>query len=370
MNKKVKRVYILGKAKGAYRTQNFIKYILDRPNEYRLYYNDIWFTPHIVKYLKSIFINPFTILRCSIVYVTTLNVDVNILWELLLSRVFHKKIVIDYYVSVYDTVVVDREWFKKGSLMAKVALMIDRFFLKIGTRVVFLNETEKKRYSENVKMNSDNKKFVIVPLCVEKTGEVHPPLLEKKTSIVKICWWGSYLPLHGLDRILKALALLKQENVLIEAYFFGNNDKKGKQYELLAQQLNVDDICFFNNDYSFKNGKLLPFLVDNCDIALGNFGTSDKSKNVLINKILDACAMKSVLLTCYSNAVSEYFNDNKNLFMAECDPRDIATKIKMIIDTDTEALRRRVNDAYDIYMKEFTVDAYLDRIGSIILKGL
>jgi len=30
-------------------------------------------------------------------------------------------------------------------------------------------------------------------------------------GVLRICWWGTFIPLHGLDNILQALKILKEQ---------------------------------------------------------------------------------------------------------------------------------------------------------------
>ena len=362
------KIYVLGEAKGAYRTQNIIKYILDRQNDYKLLYNSFYANNIVLRYLRSVLFGFFTALSANIVYVTTLNVDINIIWELIWAKVLRKRIIIDYYVSVYDTVVTDRKWFREKSLMSRVARLIDKFYLWVGTDIIFLNKTEQNRYSTFVGMPKDMNKFHIIPLCTEKNGEVKSKFLYENNSEINICWWGSYLPLHGLENLFEAMKILKESGVNIHWYFFGNDSKRGKKYRDLVETLELDNYTF-RDDATFNNGVLSKFLEENCDLALGNFGDSEKSRNVLINKILDAAAMKVNLLTCYSEAVMEYFDEEKNLFMCECNGESIATAIVKFIDSSKEDLKERIDNAYDVYEKNFSVDSFLDNFAKLLRKG-
>lgn len=363
----IKKVYILGEARGAYRTQNLVKFFLDRQSEYKICYNTFQVNNLVLRYLKSIFVNFWTILQSDIIYVSTLNVDVNIFWELFLAKIFRKHIIIDYYVSVFDTVVLDRKWFKENSILAKVAIKMDRFFIKVGSNVIFLNKTEKNRYCKLASIVSEQDKFKIIPLCVDEVKEIKSGFVYGEKEKLTICWWGSYLPLHGVNNLLEAASILQRKNINVEWYFFGNSKEKGAPYRKQAEDLHLDN-CVFIDDYTFKNGKLLSFLKKNCDLALGNFGESEKSKNVLINKILDASAMKVNLLTGYSNAVSEFFDGDENIFMCESNPENISKKIEEIFYTDKKNLMKRIVNSYQIYLKTFSVNAYVSCIEEL-LKG-
>jgi len=33
-------------------------------------------------------------------------------------------------------------------------------------------------------------------------------------GVLRICWWGTFIPLHGLDNILQALKILKEQDLI------------------------------------------------------------------------------------------------------------------------------------------------------------
>lgn len=373
MRKKMVKAYILGEARGSYRIQTFIKLLLDDRQKYKVYYDSILYSCRPVRYLKSLFLNPFIILLSDIVYVNTMNVDANIIYELIWAKLFRKKVIVDYYVSVYDTVVLDRKWFGKNSLLAKMALAVDHFFVRCGDVLFFLNKSEKDYYLRvsGIK-NVSERKCCIIPVGVEKRAQVKNRFVNGESDILNICWWGSYQPLHGLEKIIKAAEIIKQKNLKVRWYFFGNDEKKCLKYKNLAEKLGLEDVCTFRNDYTFANGKLEPFLTENCDLALSIFGDSEKSKTVLPNKTLDGCAMHCLVLSGNSGGTSEYF-DNTSLFLCERTAESIADKVEEIYHTDKDKLKKRIEKAYSIFEKDFSIEALMKKyqmvIESMMLSG-
>lgn len=361
----MKKIYILGEARGAYRVQNLIKNILDNKRKFSIYYDDIFYSNRLLRYLKSFLLNIFIIFRSDIIYVCTLNVDINIFYELFWAWILRKKIIIDYYVSIYDTVVLDRKWFKENSFWASVARILDKIFLKIGTKTLFLDNAEKQYYCKLANVEANKSSYIILPLGIEEKEPIHSEFVYGDKKDICICWWGSYMPLHGIDKVIKAAKILRTYNINAKWYFFGNNEEKGKIYVDLAKKNKLEDICFFNNEYSFKNGKLQEFLSVNCDIALGPFGDSVKAKTVTSNKLIEACTMKSVILTGYSKGIQEFFDEDNSIFMCKNDPESIANAINSIYFMNKEVLKDKIKNQYEIYLNEFSIDLYNKRMERI-----
>jgi len=357
------KVYILGEARGAHRIQGFIKLLLDDRKNYKVYYDSLFYSNRLLRYLKSLLINPLVILRSDVVYVCTLNVDVNIFYELLWAKLLRKKVIVDFYVSVFDTVVLDRKWFKEGGVMAKLALLCDKMFLFLSDKCVFTGETEEKYWLKTVgykgKLDS-----ICIPLGIPERPRVKGKFINGERESMNICWWGSYQPLHGLENILQAVRILKDQDLPVHCFFFGNNIEKERYYLNIAKENGVAEMCMFSCDYTFANDKLPRFLEENCDIALGQFGTSEKAKLGPSNKVLEACSMRCVVLTKSCEGMNKFFGDS--VFVSESTPEDIAQKILEIYYSDKEVLKKKAEQAYSCYLQTFTVEKMTQRMKNLI----
>lgn len=364
---KRKKVLILGDIRGVYRIQNVVKYFVDRPKEYAINLNTSWCKCRPLKYIKSLIFDPFTVAFSNMVYVNILNVDVDILYQLFWARLFRKKIIVDYYISIYEKVVADEKWFKEKSILAKLAKKLDKYYYNSATKAVFLDEAEQEHYCEiiNAKEKQKNRKNVVIPLCVEKNTKVDFEKIYSKPEF-SICWWGSYLPLHGLDKIFKAAQIVKNSNKNIKWYFFGNSDEKAVPYIKMAEGLGILDVCKFENSFTMKNGKLTNFLVDNCSLAMGNFGDSVKARLVMNNKVVDACAMGMVVLTGNAKAYNCFFDEKKDIYMSDIEPEEIARNVLEIYNTETEILRKRAVNTYNIYEEYFTPEVFYKKFENLL----
>lgn len=362
MNKARKNVYILGDIRGVYRMQNVIKFLVDRPNQYGLVIDNRMSRKRPWKYFKSLFCDPLKVLFSDIIYVCILNVDIDVLYAMFWAKVFHKKIIVDYYISIYEKVVVDEKWFKPNSLLGKLAKKLDRYYYNCGTKVIFLNEVERDHYCELAQIKRNAGKEIMIALCIEESFKIE----NNNSADFNICWWGGYLPLHGLEYILQAAKCVKDRNLPIHWFFFGNNDKSGKQYVKLAKKYGIEDICYFENSYTMKNGKLQEFLQKKCSLALGNFGDSIKGKFVMSNKVLDACAMKCTVLTGTATEYSIYFDGKQDIYMTSNNPELMADKIEEIYNEDKTVLKQRIEKSYDIFQNNFTVKIFEKKFGKLL----
>lgn len=379
--KNKKQIYLVGKAIGSYRTQNLIKILLDNGNN--IYYDggisvtnkikgNVFAAKiliRIIKIFERLFKIPimlYYIILSDIIYITAMNHDKNKQFEIRLGKLLKKKIILDYYISMYDTNVLDRKNFKLNSRKANYLYKIDKRAIKMASKIIFLNRTEMRRYCELVEENYKNLDIEIVPICIDEKRYGKIKFFKNAKKEMVICWWGTYIPLHGIDSILQACKILKDKNFNFKLYLFGNSEKLSVPYKEMVEKLKIKDKVVIKNDFTFNNGKLEEFLEENCDLVLGNFGKSSKAKNVLVNKIIDGISMKIPVLNGESKAPDDFFNYKNDIFKCLNDGDSIARKIIEISNSSKEVIEERVNNSNLIYENNFSYKAYKNNIIKLI----
>jgi len=74
-------------------------------------------------------------------------------------------------------------------------------------------------------------------------------------GILKICWWGTFIPLHGLDKILQAMKILKEHELQFTALYCVDNP----HFLHLCRKIQLDNLeqhVVLRKDLSFPDGSL------------------------------------------------------------------------------------------------------------------
>lgn len=301
-------------------------------------------------------------------YVIVLAMNHEKILEIFLAKLLKKKIIVDFYISNYDTQILDRKNFKEKSIFSKIFKLQDKFAILSANRVIFLNNVEANRYMKLINQNIKNINYSIIPLCKNKVKYKEPvlPFFSNRLKYLTICWWGTYIPLHGIEKIIITANFLKEKKFPFRLYLFGDSIEKAEKYKKMIKKLKLEDSVFINNEYSFFNRKLPKFLIENCDLALGNFGDSDKAKNVLVNKVVEAIQLKLPVLSGESIAASEFFDYKNDIYRCINQAEDIANKIIEISAIDKVRVLKRTQRGYEIFEKNFSIRAFKDKIQEII----
>ncbi|MCF8019089.1 MAG: hypothetical protein K9L62_06720 [Vallitaleaceae bacterium] len=380
----MKNIFIIGEAVGSYRTQNLVKILLDE--KHKVYYNSCSIITSMTSFnllsriLRKILISferflfmpqlLYQIAISNIVILPAMNSkDLYKQVQLFVAyNIFRKPVLVDFYISYYDSLVLDREKVNKTSFKAKLLMLSDRNVIKYASSVVFLNKSERDYYLSVINLSNPKikSKSTIIPLCVDIKKNVGLPYFYGINKELTICWWGSYIPLHGLNQIIGAAEILRKYNLKFKIWLFGNSEEKSIPYKDLIREKKLDEFVKVVNNYTFQNYKLTDFLVHKCDLVLGNFGDSEKAKAVLVNKLVDGIAMKAPLLTGESKASEEFFDFKNDIWRCNNNPEDIARTIQEISNCSIDEVTRRTTNAYNIYLNRFSVKSYQNRINEVI----
>lgn len=328
------------------------------------------------KYLRKILKIFIDILKFPIKTSYLLNSDIVIIlamnqsriFDIYLAKLFRKKIIADYYISNYDTQILDRKNYPSKSIRAKLYKLQDKTAIDKASKVIFLNKVEAKRYIHLTGIKEEKVNYEIIPLCKKELEfkKSKLPFFKNNNEAITICWWGTYIPLHGLEKIILAGKILKNKNFKFKIYLFGNSEERSKKYKEKIKYLQVTNEIIINNDYSFLNKKLPEFLINNCDLALGNFGDSEKAKTVMVNKIVDALQLGLPVLNGESIAPDEFFDYKNDIFRCLNTPEDLANKIIEISKESREEIEKRVLRGYKIYKDNFSYQSFEEKVKKVI----
>lgn len=366
----MKNVLIYGRTAAAYRPGLYAKYFIDRADLYSVlcvdpvYWNSY---PRVIRHVLLslfLFISAF---KAEVIIITPMFHTgrlANFLMKF--AGRLKRRLIIDVYISEYETKVIDRAIFAEGSKAAKTAAESDRLAFQVSSPAIFLTQAEREYYCSLLGIDAGSIHSVVNPLCVPLRTQAKLPYLSYDMEIPTVVWWGRFgNPIHGFDVIARAIQLLENANFKANYALFGANDKKYSDnlecYQSLADLPNVT----FSKEYSFNNGKLDCFLLNHADLALGTFGDTRKAKTVLSNKVLDAASFGIPCLTQYSSGTMEFFKEGETILIAEHSPSALAAAIKLHFE-EREKLKRIGYASLQLAESTFSPEAFEARFRDII----
>ncbi len=368
INMKQSKVLIYGNVFRDYRSQALVKLLLDSGYHISLICPDFYSTK-IFPGLKFLYLIELLIKInfVDVVYLPPMNSRFikSAFWA---AKTFNKKLIVEMYISIYDTFVKDQKvlkgkQIKPGSRQAQQMFQKDVLALTKSDFVVHTAYHELTYWEKLLNIKIAPEKVFIAP-NFNVSRLVHQRKIQPDSNL-NICWWGTFIPLHGLENILEAMKILQVNQVKFTCNLFGTDNSLFTVYDQKIKQKQLEDCVFLRKDLSFADDSLPKYLVDNCDLALGIFGNTDKAYNTVPNKLIEALSMGIPTLTMKSTALKEFFAPD-DLWTCEPDPESIAQSILTIADDTASTVnwsktRAKVLNTFSISRYQEVVNQVLDK---------
>ncbi len=251
------------------------------------------------------------------------------------------RIINDFFISNYDTYVHDRKKITNKNPRAWWKYFQDWFNFRFSKYL--LSDTQNHfDYWEEL-FGRFNGKHLVLPVLADKS--IYFPNERKlDNKKVKILFYGSFIPLHGIDIILKAFKIMEINGVEFEANIIG----RGQIYPQMKELYDKLELKKVRMDGEFLDEKLLAQTIREYDIVLGIFGNSKKARSVIPNKLYQAVASKKAVVTMRSDTIGEFF-DEDDLVMCDNTPEELAEKLTALKD-DKELLENTAANGYNKFL--------------------
>ncbi|MCK4524836.1 MAG: glycosyltransferase family 4 protein [Candidatus Andersenbacteria bacterium] len=316
------------------------------------------------------------------------QLDIFFLKALLLFKKNKPKILFVPLVSLYDTAIADRGLSGRNNLFAKLLFYIDKFSFKIADLVVFDTNEHINYISDLFNLNKSKFKRIWVgadedvfyPMEIESFKKnCHPELVSGSSSDVgladskfskqtvtnnsfQVLFIGKYIPLHGLEYIIKAAKLLENEDKSVKIKIIGSG-QLDEEIMNLRKKLETKNIDFVD---WIEYNKLVNE-INKADVILGIFGGTDKSLRVIPNKVFQAIACKKAVITGDSPAIRELFTDKENILL--CKNRNSKALKNAILELKNgDKLRKKIaENSYMNFQDNFSSKKIGKMIADIII---
>ncbi len=254
--------------------------------------------------------------------------DVPLAW--LLARLAGQHCVFDPLVSRYETKVLDRGDAAAGSLQSWHNRNIDRISFRLPDLVLTDTEAHAAFFREQYGIHPDRIRTLHIGFDDELFTE--RPVRNGNGSM-RVLFYGTYLPLHGVETIIEAARLLDGP---ITVTLIGEGQTFGSARERAAGI--PPERLSFRPPVPVRD---LEGAIARSDVVLGIFGETPKTRMVIPNKVYQALAVGRPVVTADTEAVRELFTGGEHLLTVP--PGDAAALARTIGRLQRDAgLRRRL----------------------------
>jgi len=268
-------------------------------------------------------------------------------------------VLFDAFVSTYDTLIEDRRVGAQHPLMAKLTRWLDRTACNLANHVL-LDTQHHVAYFIN-QFGLEHVGFSTIPVgCNEDI--FYPRANTGKKNSFRVLYYTSYLPLHGVDVVLKAAAELRDIPVNFRLIGSGQTFLKARQ---LAAQLKLSSVEFIPP----VPVEQLANEIAAADICLGgHFGSSPKASRVIPGKVYQILAMARPLIASDTPANRELLSHVITAYLCRPnDPISLAEGIKTMIEDHT-LCERIAHNGYQLFHERCSEAVITDQLQNILAK--
>ena len=261
-----------------------------------------------------------------------------------------KKIIFDVFISLYDTHVKDRKLVSQWHPKAWCLWLLDWLSCTLADTVVIDTEEHKQYFVKSYGVRDE--KIIVVPVGA-RTDVFKPSDTPKAHSdICTVAFWGSFIPLQGIDTILHAASLLHESYPHIHFQIIGSGQTEETMWQL-AQELELTNTDFIS---PMPSREELVEYIHHADICLGIFGTSEKTKRVIPHKAYDTVACKKPLITAKTPAMERFFEHEKDVVYTETgNAQELADAIVQLYE-QPDMRDAIAKNGHEVFVKNFTAD--------------
>jgi len=267
----------------------------------------------------------------------------------LVALVKRRPIVFDIFISLYDTAVSDRRLAPSESSFARLARTVDRVSMRLAHRVIADCPAHARFQADLAGLPLD--RFGILYLGADES--VFHPVEGVNVDDDLIVFYGTFVPLQGVEWIVRAAAKLEEKRYRFRL-IGGGQDKEAALR--LAESLGASNLEFVD----FLPQPDLVHELARAALCLGIFGTSDKADRVIPHKVFEALACGRPVLTGSTSAVTGVLSGE----VAVCPTGDasaLADAIAPLLE-DEHRRRRLASEGRARFERDFSLKAQSERL--------
>jgi glycosyltransferase involved in cell wall biosynthesis len=260
-------------------------------------------------------------------------------------------------VTLTETLVDDRGVFASHSAPARLARAVDRASLAAATRVVIDAEAHRQYLLQQFGLPPERVSTWHLGADASVFKPAPPP---DDGGGVRVLFYGTFLPLHGVRTILAAAARLRDQS-RIDFVLVGDGPEHAASVAFV-QDAGLRQVAF--RDWVAYG--MLGDTIASADICLGVFGVTPKAQMVIPNKVFQAATVGRPVITADTPAVREVFVHGETAWL--CPPGDAEALAHGIAALSADAtLRHRLGSQAAALMAErFSVAAQGQRLAEIL----
>ncbi len=251
-----------------------------------------------------------------------------------------KPVALDILMSLH-LVAEERGLTEKSPWTGRLIFQLEKGGLHQPDLLLSENDAYESYYCRQYGLDHDN--FRKVPHGADDRV-FFPRDVERPAHPFRVTYHGTYLPSHGMDAVIGAAKLLKEQED-IHFHFFGSGPERDRLVQVAAEEP-LGNVTF----HGFVDREELLDSIACSHITLGVFGETRQSRYTVQNKIWEGLAMARPVISGDSAVVRESLTHGEHIYLV---PREDAQALAEAIKTlkqDPELRERIARAGYERFL--------------------
>ena len=258
--------------------------------------------------------------KCDVIYVGYPG-HLDVFWAWPVAKMLNKKLVFNPLLIIYTGFSKEQGILNKNSFMGIATKYVESLAYNLCDMVFADTLLQKTFLIERLGVKPE--KIRVLPLGADDKYYHFTPYsnLEHKLNVV---YYGLYSPIHGVEYIIDAANILKNDHDIIFT-FVGNGNTFKVNYDR-AQKLGLKNCIFYENTPLDEH----PGIIAKGDIFLGFLQKHPSVDRIIPNKIYQGMALNKVVLTADAQVTRSLFTHKKNMYLVE--PANAEALVQALIE--------------------------------------
>jgi len=254
----------------------------------------------------------------------------------LLRPFVRRHIVLDIFISLYDTVVEDRNLLTARHPAARCLKVLERLSITRADLPLIDTAAHARRLESFYELSPYGISHVLVGVEDEQFP-ASAPIQKDAGSPLQVLFYGQFSPLHGIETILAAASQLADREIDWLIIGTGQDTAIMRRFLDGAKRHRVTWIEWVS--YSE-----LASAIAKADVCLGIFGDSEKAASVIPNKAFQIAAVGRYLVTRDGPGIRELF-DERDAGVTLIPPRDPGALARALVEL-SESVKELRTEVY------------------------
>lgn len=268
-------------------------------------------------------------------------------------------LIFDHMMSPYDSLLNEKRIFKNGGFVEKLIYLYEKSILKYSDVILTDTVIHGEFFAELFKEQREKIHAIHVGANEDLFKNLPSGKKAQKKEFFDVFFYGTFLPLHGIDIILKAASIVKDRSIRFT--LIGGKKKDSQDFYETKKRLKLKNIIH----KEWVDYEQLPSIISKSDLCLGGpFGNTGQASRVISGKTFQFLAMGKP--TIVGKIKHDYgFRDKENcLLVSQENEKELADAILWCFENQKK-LGEIGQKGLELYRNKFSIDCIKQSLQSI-----